>query len=97
MRGLPQNIQATIEGHSHQGWVPPTLGQTQHYNMLRTIYLKAPEQQQKVIHTGVGDPPLGQTQHYNALRVDYPKTPEQQRRSSTPRLGTPHSRSNSTL
>ena len=54
---LPQNIRSTTEGHPHRGWVPSTLGQTQHCNVLCTTYLKTSEQQQKVIHIRVGYPP----------------------------------------
>ena len=68
------------EGHPHRGWVTPALGQTQHYNALHSTYLKTSEQQQKVIHTGVGYPTLSQTQHYNALRSTYLKTSEQQQK-----------------
>ena len=56
-RDLPENIQATTQGQPHRGWVPPALGQTQHYNVLHTAYLKTSGQRWKVIHTGVGYPP----------------------------------------
>ena len=40
-----------MEGHPHQGWVTPTLGETQHCNMLWATYRKTPEQLQKAIDT----------------------------------------------
>ena len=41
----------------HWDWVPPTLGQTQHYNVLCATYHKTSEQGRQVIHTGVGYKP----------------------------------------
>ena len=48
-------------------------------------------------HRGWVPPPLGRTQHCNVLRATYLKTSEKRQRLSTPGLGTPHTRSNSTL
>ena len=97
MCDLSQNIRATMEGDPHRGWVPPTLDQTQHCNVLRATYLKTSEQRRKVDHTGVGYPPhsiiLNTVTCYMRLFSKHPST---EGKSSTPRLGTPHTQSNST-
>ena len=90
MRDFPQNIRAPKESHPHWGWVPPTLGQTQHCNVLHATYLKTSEEQRKVIHTGVGYPPhsvkLNTITCYTRLSS---KRPSNDGRSTTPGLGTP--------
>ena len=45
------------KGHPNWDWVPPTLSQTQHYNVLCATCYKTSEHQRKVIHTRIGYPP----------------------------------------
>ena len=68
------------EGHSHRGWVPPTLNQTQHCNVLHIAYLKTSKQRQKVIHIWVGYSPcsvkLNTVMYYTQLTSKHPSNGE---------------------
>ena len=82
----------------------PGLG-TPHTPSNSTLQRATRDLQQNIRATTQGQPHRGwvpphsggQTQHCSVLRAAYLKTSEQRRRSSTPGLGTPHTRSNSTL
>ena len=81
------------KGQSQGGWVPSTLGQTQHCNMLCRAYLKTSEQRQRIIHNGVGYPPhsvkLNTAMYYVRLVARHLSNDKM---SSTPGVGYhPHS------
>ena len=75
---------------STPGLGTPTLGQTQHCNVLRAICRRTSEHRRKVIHTGVGYPPhsvkLNTVTCYARFAAEHPST---EGKSSTPGLGTP--------
>ena len=93
LHDLPQNIQATTEGRLYWGWVTPTIGETQHCNMLCATHHKTFKQRWKIVHTKVGYPTHLMKLNTIICYVWFTtKLSSNDRRSFTPGLGKPHTR-----